>query len=99
MRVENTMLERFRILTHSGNGYSITISNIFQGRETMKDTREFGNKLIALRGIKTLREVADSVDITEESLSAYERGERVPRDSVKIRLALYYSVKTEDIFD
>ena len=35
-------------------------------------------------------EVAEAVGITQTALSAYERGERIPRDEVKIKLADYF---------
>lgn len=59
---------------------------------------EIGKKLIDLRGEKSQSEVAEAVGITQAALSMYERGERVPRDSVKIKLANYYGVSVAALF-
>ena len=59
---------------------------------------EIGKRLIDLRGEKSQREVAEAVGITQAALSMYERGERVPRDNVKIKLANYYGVSVAALF-
>lgn len=59
---------------------------------------EIGKKLIDLRGEKSQSEVAEAVGITQAALSMYERGERVPRDNVKIKLANYYGVSVAALF-
>lgn len=56
------------------------------------------SKLRELRGTKSLESVAEAVGISPQSLSYYERGMRVPRDSVKIRLAQYYKRSVGFIF-
>ena len=55
------------------------------------DAKEIGRRLVELRGDKTQKEVADSVDISVSALSMYENGERIPRDNIKIKLANYYN--------
>ena len=59
---------------------------------------EAGKKLVELRGNKSQEEVAKAVGITQAALSMYERGERTPRDDVKIKLANYYESDVEFIF-
>lgn len=59
---------------------------------------EIGKRLVALRGEKSQIEVAEAVGITQAALSMYERGERIPRDDVKIRLADYYKTSVATIF-
>lgn len=54
--------------------------------------------LYRLRGDRTKKEVADAVGVTERSIAQYERGERIPNDAVKIRLAAYYGKPAEEIF-
>lgn len=54
-------------------------------------------KLRLLKG-KTRSEVAQENGITLRSIEAYERGDRVPRDSVKIKLANYFNESVESIF-
>ena len=59
---------------------------------------EFAKILRDLRGEKTQEAIAESVGITKSSWAMYERGERVPRDEVKIRIADYFGVSVQDIF-
>ena len=62
------------------------------------ESKEIGKRLIVLRGKRSQQEVAEAAGITQAALSMYERGERVPRDAVKIRLANYYGRSVGDIF-
>jgi DNA-binding XRE family transcriptional regulator len=55
-------------------------------------------RLIELRGDKSRKEVALDLGISTSSLIKYEIGERMPRDSVKIKIAKYYNKSVQDIF-
>lgn len=55
-------------------------------------------KLRTLRGNKTQAEVAKAVGITASAYAMYERGERVPRDTVKKKLADYFHRSVTFIF-
>ena len=57
-----------------------------------------GRKLRELRGNKSQAEVAAALMISGSALSAYETGERTPRDDVKVRIAEYYGLEVQDIF-
>jgi len=57
-----------------------------------------GEKLVRLRGEKTQKKVAEDLGISISALSMYETDNRVPRDSIKIRLADYYGVNIGDLF-
>ena len=59
---------------------------------------ENGQRLRTLRGDKPARVVADAVGISESTLLMYERGERNPRDDIKVRLARFYRVGIGEIF-
>ena len=59
---------------------------------------EAGKKRVELRGNKSQEEVAKAVGITQAALSMYERGERTPRDDVKIKLANYFESDVAFIF-
>lgn len=63
-----------------------------------QDPKEIGRKLAKLRGNRTQAEVAKALGISESAYSMYERGERVPRDSVKIRISDYYKRPVHKIF-
>ena len=62
------------------------------------DVKVIGKKLRNLRKKQTAAEVAREVKISTSSLLMYERGERIPRDEIKERLAAYYGVTVASIF-
>ncbi len=62
------------------------------------NTSEIGNRLRALRGDRTREQVAQALGISPSALAMYEMGERVPRDTIKIRIAEYYQKSIIDIF-
>lgn len=57
-----------------------------------------GERLKMLRGDRPQIQVATELMISDSALSAYETGERTPRDDVKKRIAKYYGKKVQDIF-
>lgn len=57
-----------------------------------------GKKLAALRGEKSMQEVADAIGISKSALGMYETDQRIPRDSIKIKLANYYNATVQEIF-
>lgn len=59
---------------------------------------KIGERLIMLRGNKPQSEVAKAVGISNSALSMYECGERIPRDSIKVKLANYYGKTVQSIF-
>lgn len=64
------------------------------------DSKKIGETLFALRQKKnkSLTEAANELGITPSALSNYENGIRVPRDSIKIRIANYYNKSVTTIF-
>lgn len=62
------------------------------------DANIIGKKLVELRGDKTLDEVTKAVGISISALSNYEKGTRIPRDEIKIKLAQYYGTSIEALF-
>ncbi len=57
-----------------------------------------GQRLKALRGDKTQREVAQKLNLTSMAISQYEQGERIPTDNIKLALARYYNKSVEELF-
>lgn len=57
-----------------------------------------GDKLKKLRGDKKIDDVAKDLGISYSALCMYERGERIPRDEIKIKLCDYYGVSIEELF-
>lgn len=57
---------------------------------TLKDLRQ--------KKGKTLEEVSADLNITPSALSNYENGIRIPRDTIKIRIAEYYNRSVSTIF-
>lgn len=41
---------------------------------------------------------AEGIGITKSALAMYERGERTPRDEVKVKIALYYGKTVQELF-
>lgn len=62
------------------------------------DIDRIRKRLIELRGEKSQAQVASDLGISDSAISAYEQGDRIPRDEVKIRIANYYGVSVESIF-
>lgn len=60
--------------------------------------KEIGNKLVELRGGRPQYQVAADLGISQNALSMYERGERIPRDEIKLKLAQYYKTSVQEIF-
>lgn len=56
------------------------------------------NTLKGLRGHRTLQEAAQGIGIDPDDLSIYEAGKRVPRDEIKRRIADFYHVPVDSIF-
>ena len=57
-----------------------------------------GAKMRELRGGRPAKVVAEELGISESALLMYERGDRNPRDDIKVRIARYYGVGVGDIF-
>lgn len=51
-----------------------------------------------LRGNRSKEEVARAIGISVRALESYERGERIPKDEVKVRIANYYGRTVQYIF-
>ena len=62
------------------------------------DSKTIGHKLRALRGEMDAKTVADALGISTSALFMYERGERIPRDQFKKRIAQYFGQSVEEIF-
>ncbi len=62
------------------------------------DAKKIGKRLVELRGKQTQEEVSKACGIGLSTLSMYERGERIPRDEIKIKLANFYKVTVETLF-
>lgn len=67
-------------------------------RSDTLNSKKIGSRLVELRGNKSQSEVAKAVGISDSALSMYECGERIPRDSVKVKLAQYYEKTVQSIF-
>lgn len=62
------------------------------------DGKAISEKLVELRGNRSQGEVANALGISTSALSMYENGERIPRDTIKIRIADYYKTTVQNIF-
>ena len=62
------------------------------------DAKAIGERLMELRGERTQAETAKELNISVSALSMYERGERIPRDNIKIRIAALFQKPINEIF-
>lgn len=62
------------------------------------DAKVIGKRLMELRGKRTHEEVANNIGASVSAIGMYERGERVPRDEIKVKLANYYNVSVQKLF-
>ena len=64
------------------------------------DAQAIGKSLKELRQKAGLsrEEVSTALGVGLSALAMYERGERIPRDEVKIRIARLYGKSVDDIF-
>ena len=62
------------------------------------NSKAIGDKLRSLRGELDAKTVADALGISTSALFMYERGERIPRDQIKKRIAQYFDKSVEEIF-
>ncbi len=58
----------------------------------------YGERLIELRGEKSQKEVANTIGIATSTLGMYETEKRMPRDTIKVKLATYYKKTVQEIF-
>ena len=63
------------------------------------DAKAIGERLMELRGERTQAETAKELNISVSALSMYERGERIPRDNIKIRIAALFQKPINEVFD
>ena len=64
----------------------------------MPDKMVIGERLRKLRGSRTLKEVSTAIGASEMALSYWERGERIPNDDMKVKIADYYKRSVMFIF-
>ena len=69
-----------------------------KGGEGKVNAADIGRRLVELRGNRTQDEVARSVGLSLSAIGMYERGERIPRDEIKMRLAKFYRKSVQEIF-
>jgi DNA-binding XRE family transcriptional regulator len=62
------------------------------------NAQEIGANRRKLRGDRPQKEVAEAVGVSVMAISSYERGDRVPLDNIKIKLADYFGTTVQDIF-
>lgn len=62
------------------------------------DSVEIGHRLRELRHYRPQREIADAVGVSVSTVGMYERGERIPKDEIKVKLAELYGKTVQEIF-
>lgn len=64
----------------------------------MPDRVKVGQRLRALRGSRTLEDVANALEVSTMAVSLWERGERMPNDTMKVKIANFYKKSVMTIF-
>lgn len=64
----------------------------------MLNAKKIGERLSFFRGKIPREEVANAIGVSVSAMSMYENGERIPRDTIKIKLARYYGKTVQEIF-
>ena len=64
------------------------------------DAKKIGQRLMELRESmgQTKKFVAKSVGISYRAICAYEYGERIPEDAIKMKLASHFNQTVDSIF-
>lgn len=62
------------------------------------DAKKIGEKLKDLRGVRSREELANSLGISISAIAMYEKGERIPRDEIKLKYAKFFKKSVESIF-
>ncbi|PEJ82980.1 helix-turn-helix domain-containing protein [Bacillus toyonensis] len=60
--------------------------------------RKVAATLVNLRNGKSREEIAEAIGISVSTLQMYENAQKIPRDSIKIKLANFYGVTVQSIF-
>lgn len=63
-----------------------------------KNAKKIGKRLKELRGERSQEEVATAIGISVSAVTMYENGERVPRDDVKVKLAIFFNTTVQALF-
>lgn len=64
----------------------------------MPNKKAVGERLRKLRGTRSRSDVADALDVTVQAIWLWESGQRMPGDSMKIKIADYYRRSVANIF-
>lgn len=64
----------------------------------MLDAKEIGGRLSELRGDIPREAIANAIGISVSAISMYENGERIPRDTIKIKIAEFFNKSVQEIF-
>jgi len=62
------------------------------------DKEKIAKKVKEIRGNKPVEEVALFLGVTASAVMMYERGKRVPKDSVKVKYAEFSGENVQSIF-
>lgn len=65
---------------------------------SLLSAKEIGKRLYELRGNMRREDVAKAIGVSVSAISMYENGERIPRDSVKVKIAEFYKKTVQEIF-
>lgn len=62
------------------------------------EKRKVAENLVSLRNGKSREKIAEEIGISVSTLQMYENAKRIPKDSIKVKLANFYGVTVQSIF-
>ena len=74
------------------------VNNKYERKDKTMKNLKTAKALVKLRGKRTRAEIAQALGITKSAIAMYERGERIPRDDIKKKIALFYGKTVDEIF-
>ena len=91
-------IDYYKLSVYTGKVNVLITPHTAEGGEDVPNRTVIGQRLKALRGARTLEEVAVALGVTPMAVSLWERGERMPSDDMKVAIARYYRKSITAIF-
>lgn len=95
---EAEIMQRLTIAAAAARGLAADLHSIEKMESAKAKVTDNGKRLAEARGNRTVEAVAEILGCTSESLKAYEAGERIPRDEIKVKLAEIYGKSVPELF-
>lgn len=95
---DGEIMQRLTIAAAASRGLAADLRDLESFEAGKAKALAYGKRLAEARGNKTIEEAAADIGCTPGALKAYEAGERIPRDSMKTKLAEIYGKSVPELF-